>query len=105
MNESFTKKIINLKGSIDYQEHAIVSKTVTSSGNSSLTLFAFDKGQAIDSHSAPVNAVVQAVEGEVEIIISGEKFNLKEGDIILMPKGEPHALEAQTKFKMALFKV
>lgn len=105
MNNNFTKKIINLKESIDYQENSIVSKTITSSNDSSLTLFAFDAGQAIDSHSAPVNAVVQAVEGEVEIIISGEKFNLKEGDIILMPKGEPHALEAKTKFKMALFKV
>lgn len=105
MNENFTKKIINLKESIDYQGNAIVSKTITSSSDSSLTLFAFDEGQAIDSHSAPVNAVVQAVEGEVEITISGEKFNLKEGDIILMPKGEPHALEAKTKFKMALYKV
>jgi len=105
MNDNFAKKIINLKGSIDFQENAIVSKTITTSGNSSLTLFAFDKGQAIDSHSAPVNAVVQSVEGEVEITISGEKFNLKEGDIILMPKGEPHALEAITQFKMALFKV
>lgn len=105
MNESFAKKIINLKESINYQENAIVSKTITSSSDSSLTLFAFDAGQAIDSHSAPVHAVVQAVEGEVEITISGEKFNLKEGDIILMPKGEPHALEAKTKFKMALYKV
>lgn len=105
MTQDFSKKIINLKESIDFQDNAIVSKTITSNSNSSLTLFAFDKGQAIDSHSAPVNAVVQAVEGEVEIIISGEKFNLKEGDIILMPKGEPHALEAKTKFKMALFKV
>lgn len=105
MSEEFTKKIINLKESIDYQGSAIVSKTITSSKDSSLTLFAFDAGQAIDSHSAPVNAVVQAVEGEVEITISGEKFLLKEGDIILMPKGEPHALEAKTKFKMVLFKV
>lgn len=105
MENNFAKKVINLKDSIDYQDNSIVSKTITTNDNSSLTLFAFDKGQAIDSHSAPVNAVVQAVEGEVEIIISGEKFNLKEGDIILMPKGEPHALEAKTKFKMALFKV
>jgi len=48
---------------------------------------------------------VQVVEGEVEITISNEKFNLKEGDIILMPKGEPHGLVSLTKFKMALFKV
>lgn len=102
---NFAKQIINLKNSIDYQENSIISKTITTNENSSLTLFAFDKGQSIAAHSAPVDAVVQDVEGEVEITISGEKFNLKEGDIILMPKGEPHGLIAKTKFKMALFKV
>lgn len=105
MENNFAKKIINLKENIDYQDNSIVSKTITTNGNSSLTLFAFDKGQSIASHSAPVDAVVQAVEGEVEITISDEKFYLKEGDIILMPTGEPHGLEAKTKFKMALFKV
>lgn len=105
MTNAFAKKIINLKESIDYQENSIVSKTITNNTNSSLTLFSFDKGQSIAGHSAPVDAVVQAIEGEVEITISGEKFNLTEGNIILMPKGEPHALEAKTKFKMALFKV
>lgn len=105
MNKAFTKKILNLKDSIDYQENSIVSKTITNNTESSLTLFAFDEGQSIASHSAPVDAVVQTIEGEVEITISGEKFNLKEGDIILMPKGEPHGLIALTNFKMALFKV
>lgn len=105
MTNTFAKKILNLKSSIDYQENSIVSKTITSNTDSSLTLFAFDKGQSIASHSAPVDAIVQTIEGEVEIMISNEKFNLKEGDIILMPKGEPHGLKAKTKFKMALFKV
>lgn len=105
MNSNFVKKIINLKDNIDYQENSIVSKIITSSDNSSLTLFAFDAGQTIDSHSAPVDAVVLVIEGEVEIIILDEFFNLKEGEIILMPKGEPHALEAKTKLKMALFKI
>ncbi len=105
MTNAFAKKILNLKESIEYQENSIVSKTITNNTNSSLTLFAFDSGQSIASHSAPVDAVVQSIEGEVEITISGEKFNLKEGNIILMPKGEPHGLVALTKFKMALFKV
>ncbi len=105
MTNNFAKKVLSLKNSIDYQENSIVSKTITTNENSSLTLFAFDKGQSIAAHSAPVDAVVQSIEGEVEIVISGEKFNLSEGDIILMPKGEPHSLDAKTKFKMALFKV
>ncbi len=103
---TFAKKIINIENMIDYQDGAIVSKTITdNTKNSSLTVFAFDAGQSIAGHSAPVDAVVQNIDGEVEITISGEKFTLKKGDMILMPKGEPHALQAKTKFKMILFKV
>jgi len=101
----FAKKIINLKNAVDYQENSIVSKVIIGKGHTSITLFAFDKGQRIDAHSSPVDAIVQVLDGEVEIIISDEKFNLKEGDMILMPKGEPHALRAVTNYKMLLFKV
>lgn len=102
---NFEKQIINLKKSIDVQTNSIVSKTITESEDSSLTMFAFDKGQSIAAHTAPVDAVVLAVEGEVEITISDEKFQLKEDDIILMPKNAPHALMAITPFKMLLYKV
>lgn len=102
---NFMKQIINLKNSLEYQENSIVSKTLITKGNNSVTLFAFDKGQEISSHTAPVDALVQVIEGEVEITISGEKFDLKEGDIIIMPKGEPHALFAKTQYKMALVKI
>ncbi len=100
-----SKKIINLKGNIDYLENSIVSKIIVSDNGSSLTLFSFDEGQAIDTHMTLANTVVQALEGEVQITISSGEFNLKEGEIILMPKGEPHSLKAKTKFKIALFKV
>lgn len=105
MTNIFAKKVLNLKNIIEYQKNAIVSKTITDNSDSSLTVFAFDEGESIATHSAPVDAVVQVIDGEVEITISGEKFNLKENDIILMPKGEPHGLVATTAFKMALFKV
>lgn len=102
---NFEKQVIDLKSAIDVQENAVVSKMLTANTASSLTLFAFDKNQSIAAHTAPVNAVVQVIEGEVEITISDEKFILKEGEIILMPEGEPHSLLALTPFKMALFKV
>lgn len=100
-----SKKIINLKGNIDYLENSIVSKIIVSDNGSSLTLFSFDEGQAIDKHMTLAHTVIQALEGEVHITISNEEFNLKEGEIVLMPKGEPHSLKAKTKFKIALFKV
>ena len=102
---NFEKQVINLKSTVEVQQNSVVSKTLTANSSSSLTLFAFDKNQSIATHIAPVNAVVQVIEGEVEITISDEKFILKEGEIILMPKGEPHSLFALTQFKMVLFKV
>lgn len=105
MTTTATKHVFTLKNSIDYHDNSIVSKTLLSSNNSSLTLFAYDTGQTIATHTAPVDAVVQCIEGELDITISGELFSLKEGEIILMPKHEPHALEAKTKAKMALYKI
>lgn len=103
--KNFEKKVLKLNSLIEYQENSIVSKTIATNGDTSLTLFAFDNGQSIDTHSAPVDALVECIEGEVEITISGKKFKLKDGEAILMPKGEPHGLEAISKFKMLLFKI
>lgn len=105
MSNSFAKTVFNLKNSTDYQENSIVSKTIIAKDNTSLTLFAFDAGQEIASHTAPVDAIVQVIDGSVEIVISDQKFNLKEGEMIVMPKGEPHSLTATTNFKMILFKL
>ena len=99
------KNPIDLRNDINYQENSIVSKVYITRENTSITLFAFDEGQKIDAHSAPVDAFVQILEGEAKITISGEDFIVKAGSFILMPEGEPHALYALTKFKMLLFKV
>ena len=67
-----------------------------------VTLFAFDKGQGLSEHTAPYDALVQVIEGEVEITISGKAHNLKEGEMIIMPANDPHALKALEKYKMLL---
>jgi quercetin dioxygenase-like cupin family protein len=46
--------------------------------------------------------MVCVLDGEAEIIISGKSNGLKEGDMIIMPANEPHALKAVTRFKMIL---
>lgn len=43
--------------------------------------------------------------GEVDIKISGESFDLKEGEMIIMPANRPHALKAVTKLKMILIMI
>ena len=67
-----------------------------------VTVFAFDEGQGLSEHTAPFDALVQVLEGEVEIMISGKPHHVAGGELILMPAHQPHALKAFTRFKMIL---
>lgn len=67
-----------------------------------VTIFAFDQGQGLSEHTAPFDALVYIVDGQAEIVIAGEPHRVKEGEMIILPGGKPHALEAVEKFKMLL---
>lgn len=85
-----------------YQEGAVVSRQITKAEAGNVTLFAFDQDQGLSEHTAPYDALVHVLEGEAEVTISGQPFQLKMGDAIIMPANEPHALKAIQKFKMLL---
>jgi len=87
---------------ISYQEGSVVSRTLINKKTGTVTLFAFDKAQGLSEHTAPYNAMVHIIEGEAEIIIAGNSHNVKAGEIIIMPAGKPHALNAVSEFKMFL---
>ncbi|HWQ03684.1 MAG TPA: cupin domain-containing protein [Candidatus Nitrosotenuis sp.] len=87
---------------VAYQEGAVVSRTLVQREKGTVTLFAFDAGQGLSEHTAPFDALVHVLEGEVEITISGKPLRAKSGELVLMPANEPHGLKALTPFKMLL---
>jgi len=87
---------------VEYSPEGIVSKRILDKPVGTVTLFAFDKGQRLSTHSAPFDAMVQVIEGEAEIVIAEKPFQMKTGDTIIMPAGIPHAVNATEKFKMVL---
>lgn len=106
MGENVTgKEVLHLKEMVDYQEGAVVSRTVIDRSTGTVTLFAFDKGQGLSEHTAPFDAMVYLLDGAAEITISGQPFTLKTGEMIIMPADEPHALKAVEKFKMQLIMI
>ena len=98
-------QVMQLKELVAYQTGAVVSRTLVGVQGDTITAFAFDEEQELSEHTAPFDAMVIVVEGEVDIKISGAGFHLKEGDTIIMPANKPHALKAVTKFKMILIMV
>jgi len=87
---------------VGYQDGAIVSREIVKRPNGNVTVFAFDEGQGLSEHTAPFDALVQVLEGEVEITIAGKSHRLQGGGLILMPANQPHALKAIKRFKMIL---
>ncbi len=98
-------KSINLKDSIDYSQGSVVSKTLLDKDAGTLTLFSFDAGQGLSTHSAPFDAAVQILDGKAEITIGDQVHNLSESDFTVMPADIPHALKATEKFKMLLIMI
>lgn len=87
---------------VNYQEGSIVSRVLVGREAGTITLFAFDEEQALSEHTAPFDALVQMLKGEMEISIDRKPLSVKTGNVVLMPANHPHALRAITKSKMLL---
>ena len=85
-----------------YQEGSVVSREIINKSAGTVTVFAFDEGQGLSEHTAPYDALVYVLDGEVEISLSGNPLRLKEGEMVILPANQPHALKAISKFKMIL---
>lgn len=110
MDKHFIKNIdfakpVELEALVTYQEGQVVSRTLAQGKPVSVTLFAFDKGEEISSHSSKGDAMVYLLDGEAEITIGEEKHFVKKGETIIMPANIPHALLAKERFKMLLIVV
>jgi quercetin dioxygenase-like cupin family protein len=101
-NEFVKGEVFSFAGSVDYAAGAIVSKTVLKKETGNISLFAFDKGEALSEHTAPFDALIQVVDGTGQIIIGGKPFEVTAGKSIIMPANIPHAVKAVERFKMIL---
>ena len=101
--EDIKAESLNVEELVSYEKDSVVSREIIKKELGTVTFFAFDKGQGLSEHSAPFDAMVQIIDGEAEITISGEKHIVKKGEMIIMPANESHALQAvNSPYKMIL---
>lgn len=98
-------EVVRLGGLVNYQDGAVVSRTLVKHPTGTITAFAFDAGQGLSEHTAAYEALVQIIEGKTEITISGKPFQLEGGQAILLPANQPHAVTALSPFKMLLIMI
>jgi quercetin dioxygenase-like cupin family protein len=91
-----------LTGLVEIAPGAIVSRVLAKTGGGNVTLFAFDQGQGLSEHTAPFDALVQVVDGSLDLMIGGIEVRVSAGEIVRMPAGVPHGLSAPEPAKMVL---
>jgi quercetin dioxygenase-like cupin family protein len=104
-SENLLAQALDMAGLIAYQTGSVVSRTIINKKTGTVTLFAFDDGQALSEHTGPFDALVYILDGEAEITISGKEIRVKQGEMVIMPADKPHALKAVGPYKMLLIMI
>jgi quercetin dioxygenase-like cupin family protein len=98
-------EVMRLAELVEYQTGSVVSRTLIKKEKGTLTLFAFDKGEALSEHTAPFDAFVHIIDGEARITIEERSYQLSAGQALILPANRPHAVKAIKRFKMLLIMI
>lgn len=93
---------LRLADLVAYADGSIVSRAIAQEPAASLTLFAFDAGQALSEHTTAFDAFLQVLDGEADLVVGGAAVVAHAGEVVLMPGGVPHEVNARVRFKMLL---
>lgn len=80
-------------------------KHIFNNENGGVVFVAFKAGQKLDTHTAPAELMVTALEGEIEFTLLDTPHILKAGDFILVGQGVLHSVVAKADSKMMLIKI
>ena len=87
---------------VEYQDGGVVSQALVKSKAGTVSLFAFDAGEALSEHTAPYDALLLIVEGRATVTVAGAAHAMEAGRIVRLPANVPHAVHADAAFKMLL---
>ena len=95
-------KIFNANELVNYTEGGVVSKELIHNNAGSVTLFSFDAGQGLSQHTAPFDAFIQVIDGEMVLNVEGIDNHIKAGESFIIPAGALHSVKAEQRFKMII---
>lgn len=80
----------------------ISSRILAKTSGGSMTLFAFDAGQALTEHTTPFDALVMVLDGALILTIDGTPVRATPGTIVRMPAIVAHSVDAPEACRMLL---
>lgn len=95
-------KVFKATEVIEYTDGGVVSKEFIHSNAGSVTVFSFDAGQGLSEHTAPFDALIQVIDGVMQLTVEGQTFSIKAGETFIIPSGAHHSVKAVERFKMMI---
>lgn len=74
---------------------ANVSRPIHEANGCKIVLFAMDAGQAISAHTVRFPALVQVLDGALQVTVGETVYMVEAGEVILLPAGQPHGVRAE----------
>jgi len=90
---------------VHYQAGSVVSQALMKAQTGTVTVFAFDAGEGLSEHEAPFDALLFVVEGCATVRVGKKDHTMSGGEIVRLPAGVPHAVQAVDRFKMLLIMI
>lgn len=100
--DSKCEKVLTLSTETQFTPNGIVSRTVWRGNGLRIILFGFAEGQELTEHTSTQCALVEILSGECQFTLAGKARSLKSGDLLYMPPGLSHSVQATTQFSMLL---
>jgi len=102
MSTPFTY-VEDLRAAVPIPENGTLSRTVYNDDQVKVIAFGFAEGQELSAHTASTPAMLQFLEGEMEVKLGTEKMTAKPGTFIHMSAMLEHALKAKKPSVMVLY--
>src|SRR5687768_15319768 len=93
---------LDLRSLITPTDHGIASRVLAKRSGGNVTLFAFDAGEGLTEHTSPFDAFVIVLEGIFALTVEGVSLDALPGQIVRLPAGVPHGVEARQRSRMLL---
>lgn len=70
-------------------------QSVAESGNTRVTLICLKEGQSLKDHRTECQVTIHMLRGRAVIIEEGKSLQAREGELVLIPSGARHRVEAE----------
>ncbi len=87
---------------IEYVPNSVVIKTILKKSTGNISVMSVDSGEGLTEKTSPFDTFVQVIDGQAEIVISGNSNLLTVGQSIVIPAHAPNLIKPNERFKMIM---